>query len=52
MVADLAFKECIFHIGDDWCGSDNKSFDCNNPVDVYIESVWLMHPGTGPYQKD
>ena len=52
MIADLAFEEGIFHIGDDRRGSNYKSFDCNNPVHVYLELVWLVHPGTGTYQKD
>jgi hypothetical protein len=34
MIAHLAFKESVFHVGDDGSGSDNKTFDRNDLVDI------------------
>lgn len=37
MVTDVAFKECFLHVWNDGRGADNKTFDANEAVHVYLE---------------
>jgi hypothetical protein len=34
MIADLASEESVFHVRDNWGGSNDKTFDGNDLVDI------------------